>query len=107
MRFTAAALFLATLPLAAQTQPKLDLNTATATQLEAIAGIGPTTAARIVRLRERNGPYRCVEELHAVPRLTDTQFQVLTERAYVRDPDPRCKAAEQARRAGAPLGPKS
>jgi competence protein ComEA len=64
-------------------EPKIDLNKATSAQLEALPGVGRATAERIVRIRERNGPYRCVEELRAVPRLTDGQFHVLEEGVYV------------------------
>ena len=43
-------------------QAKLDLNRATASELEALPGIGPTTAARIVRSRGGR-PFARVEEL--------------------------------------------
>jgi competence ComEA-like helix-hairpin-helix protein len=64
-------------------EPKIDLNAATASQLQALPGIGPATAERIVRIRDRNGPYRCVEEMRAVPRLTDAQYHILEERVFV------------------------
>ncbi|MCS6918996.1 MAG: helix-hairpin-helix domain-containing protein [Fimbriimonadales bacterium] len=41
----------------------IDLNTATAEQLEAIPGIGPTLAQRIVDYRRANGRFHSVEEL--------------------------------------------
>ena len=85
---------------------RLDLNTATGAQLEALAGIGPATAERIVRMRERNGPYRCVEELRAVPRLSQSQFETLRQAVEVRDADPRCAASEARRRAGKRLSEK-
>lgn len=43
--------------------PLLDLNTATAQELEALDGIGPALAERIVQYREENGPFTAVEEL--------------------------------------------
>ena len=43
-------------------QQKLDVNHATASELEALPGIGPTTAARIVRSRGSH-PFARIEEL--------------------------------------------
>jgi competence protein ComEA len=45
----------------------LDLNTASAAELDALPGIGPVLAARIVEHRLRQGPFRSVDELLGVP----------------------------------------
>jgi competence ComEA-like helix-hairpin-helix protein len=65
-----AALLLAAglaIPAAAQKKKPpahpLDLNRATATQLEQVPGIGPTTAQAILRFRTRSGPFRSVDDL--------------------------------------------
>jgi competence ComEA-like helix-hairpin-helix protein len=87
----------------AQQGAKLDLNSAPTAELEALPGIGRTTAQRIVRIRERNGPYRCIEELRAVPRLSEAQYRVLSEGAHVPGSDPRCEQQDAARRAGKPV----
>jgi competence ComEA-like helix-hairpin-helix protein len=44
----------------------LDLNRAGAAELDALPGIGPVLARRIVEHRARHGPFRRVEELRAV-----------------------------------------
>ena len=44
----------------------LDLNTATAEELQALPGIGPVRAQNIVDYRTQNGPFQSPEELAAV-----------------------------------------
>ena len=44
----------------------LNINTATAAELEALPGVGPVLAARIIAYREENGGFRAVEELTKV-----------------------------------------
>ena len=41
----------------------VNLNTATAADLEGLPGIGAKTAARIVEYRQKNGPFKKVEEI--------------------------------------------
>jgi competence protein ComEA len=45
---------------------KIDLNTASAAELEDVLQIGPERARRIVEFRERNGPFEDVHELDDV-----------------------------------------
>ena len=45
----------------------VDLNAATAAELDALPGIGPVLAQRIVDHRGRHGPFRTVDQLDDVP----------------------------------------
>jgi competence protein ComEA len=44
----------------------VNVNTATAEQLDALPGVGPATAAAIVKEREAHGPFRSVDDLGRV-----------------------------------------
>jgi competence protein ComEA len=53
---------------AAGTAPKdrpdpVDINSASASDLEKVPGIGPSLSKRIIEFREKNGPYSSVEDL--------------------------------------------
>jgi len=45
----------------------LDLNTASAEQLDALPGVGPATAQKIIDYRQAHGPFRSIDELEGVP----------------------------------------
>lgn len=40
----------------------VNLNTATAAELETLPGIGASTAARILEYRQKNGPFKKIED---------------------------------------------
>lgn len=44
----------------------VDLNSATAAELEAVKGIGASKAKAIVDYREKNGPFKSVDDLKGV-----------------------------------------
>lgn len=44
----------------------VDLNAADASALDALPGVGPVLATRIVQYRENNGPFRSVDQLDEV-----------------------------------------
>jgi len=46
---------------------RVNINTASAAQLEALPGIGPALAGKIIEDRRRRGPFRRVEDLVRVP----------------------------------------
>lgn len=60
----------------------LDLNTATAEQLDALPGIGPVTAAKILAWRSQHGRFTVVDELAEVSGIGPRTLEEL--RAHVR-----------------------
>lgn len=59
------------------TRLPLDLNRATADDLDILPGIGPSTAAAIVSYRDRNGPFASVEGLLDVPGIGPAKLAAL------------------------------
>jgi len=52
----------------------LNLNSATEAQLEALPGIGPSMATRIVEYRKKNGPFKKAEDLMNVKGIGEKSF---------------------------------
>ena len=55
----------------------VNLNTATQEELETLPGIGEVLAQRILEYRERNGPFRSVEDLTEVSGIGDQRLEDL------------------------------
>lgn len=64
----------------------LDLNRATAAELEKLPGIGPVLAARIVAWRETHGPFKSVEDLLAIPGIGPKTLEGLRDKVTVGSP---------------------
>jgi competence protein ComEA len=62
----------------------LDLNTATAEQLDALPGVGPSTAAAILSYRQEHGRFRSVDELLEVRGIGDAKLAELRAKVRVR-----------------------
>lgn len=52
-------------------QARININTATADEFEALPGIGEVIAARIIAYREENGPFRTVDDLIHIEGISD------------------------------------
>ncbi|MGH9155755.1 MAG: helix-hairpin-helix domain-containing protein [Acidimicrobiales bacterium] len=61
----------------------VDLNSATAEQLDALPGIGPATAAAIVEYRDQHGRFAGVDELVEVRGIGDAKLAALRPRVRV------------------------
>jgi competence protein ComEA len=61
----------------------IDINAATAEQLDALPGIGPAIAARIVDHRAKIGRFRTVNQLLDVPGIGDAKFASLKSKVRV------------------------
>ncbi|HYV18447.1 MAG TPA: helix-hairpin-helix domain-containing protein [Verrucomicrobiae bacterium] len=62
---------------------KININAATADQLTALPGIGPSYAQRIVEYREKNGPFKKVEDLLNVTGIGEKTFEKIKDRITV------------------------
>ncbi len=62
-----------------QQTPKINLNTATFSQLDSLPGIGPVIAERILELRERSGPFQRIEDLLNIRGIGEKKFLQLQD----------------------------
>ncbi len=65
-------------------RPRLDLNAATEEQLRQLPGVGPAIARRIVRMRDREGPFKDVQKLRKVPGIGPARFDLIRDLVLVR-----------------------
>jgi competence protein ComEA len=59
---------------------RININTATADEFDALPGIGKATAEKIVELRQKNGPFVRQEQIMEVPRLGKAKFEKIKDR---------------------------
>jgi comEA protein len=78
----------------------INLNTATAAQLQELPGVGPVTAKNIIEFRAKSGPFHRVEDLLAVHGISQNKLAKL--RPYVT-----VASASAAARKTPPIRPRS
>jgi len=66
-----------------ETEAEVDLNTATAEELDTLPGIGESLARRIIAYREANGPFGSIEEIMEVSGIGEAKFAELEDRVTV------------------------
>lgn len=64
----------------------VNINTAPAEQLERLPGVGPTTAARIIEYRQKNGGFKKIEELMNVRGIGEKAFLKMKNQLTVAAP---------------------
>ncbi len=62
---------------------RINLNTAGVEELATLPGIGPSYAKRIVEYREKNGPFKRVEDLLNVQGIGDKTLERIREKVIV------------------------
>jgi competence protein ComEA len=58
---------------------RININTATAEELDTLPGVGEVTAAKIVEYRQQHGPFRTVEDIMDVPGIGEAKFDAMRE----------------------------
>ena len=58
---------------------KVNINTATQTELETISGIGPSTALKIINYRTENGKFKKIEDITNVPGIGEAKFKSIKD----------------------------
>ncbi len=61
----------------------VNINTATASQLESLPGIGASTAQKIVAERTQNGPFKSVDDLMRVSGIGEKKLAAIADLVYV------------------------
>lgn len=71
---------------------RVDVNSASAADLQAVRGIGPAIAERIVAYRAQNGPFQTVDDLDAVRGIGPTNLEAMRSALTVGYVAPRVRA---------------
>ena len=66
----------------------MDVNTATAAQLQQVPGIGPAMANAIVQFRKKSGPFERMEDLLAIRGITSRKLERLRRYLTLLKPAP-------------------
>lgn len=62
---------------------KVNINTASQTELETIEGVGPSLANKIIEYRKKNGRYKTIDELKNVSGIGESKYETIKERIEI------------------------
>ncbi|MDO4183103.1 MAG: ComEA family DNA-binding protein [Coriobacteriia bacterium] len=58
---------------------KININTATATELQKLSGVGESTAQKIIAYRQQNGPFSAIEDIMNVSGIGEKKFAAIKD----------------------------
>lgn len=62
---------------------KVNINTATQTELETLTGVGPSTASKIIKYREQNGKFKKIDDIKNVSGIGEAKFNKIKDEIVV------------------------
>jgi competence protein ComEA len=62
----------------------INLNTATQQELRSLPGIGPVLAGRIIEFRQKRHGFKRVEELLAIPGISEKKWKAIRDQVEVK-----------------------
>lgn len=69
---------------AVKNNQKININTATQTELETLNGIGPSTADKIIKYREKNGKFKNINELKNISGIGESKFNGIKDNICIK-----------------------
>jgi competence protein ComEA len=66
-------------PMPSPASLRVNINTASVSELDRLPGVGPVTAQRIVAYREQNGPFTSIEQLRAANLVNASTFEKIKD----------------------------
>ena len=65
-------------------EEKININTATQTELETLPGVGPSLALKILNYRKENGKFKTIEEIQNVSGVGENKYEEIKEKITIK-----------------------
>lgn len=62
-----------------RTTDKININTASQSELDTLPGIGPSTALKIIKYREENGKFKSIEDIKEVSGIGESKYEQIKD----------------------------
>ena len=63
---------------------RININTATQTELESLTGIGPSIASKIIKHRSENGKFKSIEEIKKISGIGESKYKNIQDEICVK-----------------------